>query len=95
MDTVQLFCDALHTTPKLEEEASTAKIHKAEKQHLKYITELFDQLPYRVPQVLPNFCGPCQPGQAFRSSCPSPLAASQPTRGSRPRFAAAVYLLCL
>ena len=54
MDTVQLFCDALHTTPKLEEDASTAKIHKAEKQHLKYITELFDQLPYRVQRIAIN-----------------------------------------
>ena len=54
MDTVQLFCDALHTTPKLEEDASTTKIHKAEKQHLKYITELFDQLPYRVQRIAIN-----------------------------------------
>jgi len=54
METIQLFCDALHTTPKLEEDASTAKIHKAEKQHLKYITELFDQLPYRVQRIAIN-----------------------------------------
>ena len=53
MDTVQLFCDALHTTPKLEN-FKTAKIHKAEKQHLKYITELFDQLPYRVQRIAIN-----------------------------------------
>jgi len=54
METIQLFCDALHATPKLEEDASTAKIHKAEKQHLKYITELFDQLPYRVQRIAIN-----------------------------------------
>ena len=53
MDIVQLFCDALHTTPKLEN-FKTAKIHKAEKQHLKYITELFDQLPYRVQRIAIN-----------------------------------------
>lgn len=54
METVQLFCDALRTNPKLEEGTSTAKIHKAEKQHLKYITELFDQLPYRVQRIAIN-----------------------------------------
>ena len=51
METVQLFCNALRTTPEIDKGASKTKINKAEKEHIKYITSLFDQLPYRVQHI--------------------------------------------